>query len=171
VPKDLIAKEIGLGRIQRSCRNHEVMELHTYDIDIVGFGPKTGRLGSAQGLPELLVASPPEFGGPIGVWSPEHLFVASVAACLMTTFRSIAEMSGLEVVAYSDSASGTLVRGDDRLYKMTEITLRPRVEIADPAMADRALRLLAKAEKVCLISRSIASEVHIEPSVDIAVAA
>jgi organic hydroperoxide reductase OsmC/OhrA len=99
------------------------------------------------------------------------MFVASVSACLMTTFRSIAEMSGLEVLAYSDSATGTLVRGDDRLFKMTEITLRPHVEIADPAMADRALRLLAKAEKVCLISRSIASTVHIEPSVDIAVAA
>jgi organic hydroperoxide reductase OsmC/OhrA len=147
------------------------MEHQKYDVDILGSGLKTGHLRSAQGLPELEVASPPEFGGPGGVWSPEHLFVASVSACLMTTFRSIAEMSGLEVVGYSDSATGTLVRGDDRLFKMTEITLRPHVEIADPAMADRALRLLAKAEKVCLISRSIASTVHIEPSVDIAVAA
>jgi organic hydroperoxide reductase OsmC/OhrA len=144
---------------------------HVYKVDLNGTGLKTGSLGSPEGLPPLFVASPPEFGGPKGMWSPEHLFVASVAACLMTTFRSIAEMSGLEVVSYSDSASGDLVRGEDGLYKMTEITLRPRVSIADPAKADRALRLLEKAEKVCLISRSIESEVHIEPVVDIAAAA
>jgi len=144
---------------------------HVYKVDLNGTGLKTGSLGSPEGLPPLFVASPPEFGGPKDMWSPEHLFVASVAACLMTTFRSIAEMSGLEVVSYSDSASGDLVRGEDGLYKMTEITLRPRVSIADPAKADRALRLLEKAEKVCLISRSIESEVHLEPVVDIAAAA
>lgn len=39
---------------------------------------------------------PPEFGGPERTWSPEHLFVAAVSSCLMTTFRAIAEMSELE---------------------------------------------------------------------------
>ena len=144
---------------------------HIYRVDIRGTGLKTGRLGSLDGLPPLAVASPPEFGGPEGVWSPEHLFVASVSACLMTTFRSIAEMRGLEILGYSDSASGTLIRGDDGLYKMTEITLRPHLQIADPTKADRALRLLEKAEKVCLIGRSIESEVHIEPVVEVATAA
>lgn len=149
-----------------------VMETtHIYNVDIHGTGLKTGSLGSPESLPPLFVASPPEFGGPTGMWSPEHLFVAAVSSCLMTTFRAIAEMSGLEVVAYSDSASGTLTRGDDGLYEMTEVTLRPRVVIADPVKADRALRLLEKAEKVCLISRSIRSEVHLEPAVEIAAAA
>jgi organic hydroperoxide reductase OsmC/OhrA len=144
---------------------------HVYRVDIRGTGLKTGRLGSLDGLPPLAVASPPEFGGPEGVWSPEHLFVGSVSACLMTTFRSIAEMQGLEILGYSDSASGTLIRGDDGLYKMTEITLRPHLEIADPTKVARALRLLEKAEKVCLIGRSIESEVQIEPVVDVATAA
>lgn len=149
-----------------------VMETtHIYNVDIHGTGLKTGSLGSPESLPPLFVASPPEFGGATGMWSPEHLFVAAVSSCLMTTFRSIADMSGLEVVAYSDSASGTLARGNDGLYDMTEITLRPRVVIADPVKADRALRLLEKAEKVCLISRSIRSEVHLEPAVEIAAAA
>ncbi len=105
------------------------------------------------------------------MWSPEHLLVASVSACLMTTFRAIAEMSSLEVVDYSDSATGTLLRGEDGLYQMSAITLRPHVVIADPAKTDRASRLLEKAEKACIISRSITSEVRIEPAVDIAAAA
>lgn len=144
---------------------------HIYNVEIQGTGLKSGSLGSPEGLPPLFVASPPEFGGPRGMWSPELLLVASVSACLMTTFRAIAEMSSLEVVDYSDSATGTLVRGEDGLYQMSGITLRPHVVIADPAKTDRALRLLEKAEKACIIRRSITSEVRIEPAVDIAAAA
>jgi organic hydroperoxide reductase OsmC/OhrA len=50
---------------------------------------------------------------------------------------------------------------------MAEITLRPRVTIADPDKMDKALRLLDKAERVCLISRSIKSQVHMEPKVEV----
>jgi organic hydroperoxide reductase OsmC/OhrA len=140
-------------------------ETHTYQVDVSGTGLKTGTLTSPDDLPHLSVSSPPQFDGPHGIWSPEHLFVAAVASCLMTTFRSIAEMSGLEVLEYSDSASGLLIRGEDRLYRIGEVTLRPRVVIADPDKVDRALRLLEKAERVCLISRSINAEVHLEPTV------
>jgi organic hydroperoxide reductase OsmC/OhrA len=86
----------------------------------------------------------------------------------MTTFRAIAEMSGLEILEYADSASGRLVQGKDRLYAITEVTLRPRVVVSDPRDVDRAARLIDKAEKVCLISRSISSTVHVEPHVVVA---
>lgn len=150
--------------------DHEGMEEHSYRVDVEGEGLKTGTLRSPDSLPSLPVASPPQFGGPPGIWSPEHLFVAAVASCLMTTFRAIAEMSGLEVLEYSDSASGRLVLGEDHLYSITEITLRPRLVISDPSQVVRAERLINKAERACLISRSIASEVHIEPEVIVAAA-
>jgi len=140
---------------------------HHYRVDVVGIGPKRGTLRSPDGLPELSVGSPPQFGGSERVWSPEHLFVAAVSACLMTTFRAIAEMSSWEVIDYTDSAAGELVKGADGLYQMVEITLRPRVTIADPAMTDKTLRLLDKAERVCLISRSIKSQVSLEPRVEV----
>ena len=143
-------------------------EPHFYRVDVEGEGLKAGTLRSPDSLPSLAVASPPQFGGPSRVWSPEHLFVASVASCLMTTFRAIAEMSGLEILEYSDSASGKLVAGEDRLYAITEVTLRPRVVISDPSQVGRAERLIDRAEQACLISRSIASEVHVEPQVIIA---
>ena len=142
-------------------------EAHLYQVDVKSTGLKSGTLGSPDGLPVLSVSSPPQFGGPAGIWSPEHLYVAAVASCLMTTFRSIADMSGLDVLDYSDSASGALVRGDDRLYKITEVTLRPHVVISDPDKVERALRLLEKAERVCLISRSIDSKVHLAPKVSV----
>jgi organic hydroperoxide reductase OsmC/OhrA len=141
---------------------HETGE---YRVELIGTDLKSGGLTSPDGLPLLLVSSPPQFGGPGGTWSPEHLFVAAIASCLMTTFRSIAESSGVEVIDYSDSASGSLVRGEDRLYRVSEITLRPRVVISDSTKSDHVRRLLDKAERVCLIGRSVNSTVRLEPQV------
>ena len=50
---------------------------------------------SCAGKPEVQVATPPEFKGHDGIWSPEDLFVASANICLMTTFLAVAERAGL----------------------------------------------------------------------------
>ncbi len=129
-------------------------------------GLKTGTFGpSGDDLPALDVASPPQFGGPDGVWSPEHLFVAALASCLMTTFRAMAEASKIQVLEYADSATGRLVVDDTRMYQFDTVVLRPRVVVADAAHVDRALRLLDKAEKACLVSRSVTSQIILEPTV------
>ena len=149
-----------------------MIESHDYFVEVASTGLKTGLLdAAADGLPTIDVSSPPEFGGPAGVWSPEHLFVASLSTCLMTTFNSIADASNLEILAYRDQASGHLQRGEDRKYKIDTVTLRPTVTIADPAKRDKAVRLLEKAEDVCLISRSVACELLLEPSVEAAATA
>lgn len=143
-----------------------MIDSHDYHVSVTGWDQKTGLLEAPfDGLPTLEVASPPEFGGPAGVWSPEHLFVASVAACLMTTFRSIAENSGVEVLEYHDYSIGHLKRAEDGLYSIERITLRPNVLISTGSKLDRAHRLLEKAEKVCLIGRSIRCLTVLEPSV------
>lgn len=143
-----------------------MIDSHDYQVRVTGTDAKRGLLESPEdGLPPLEVASPPEFGGPESVWSPEHLFVASIAACLMTTFRSIAANSGLEVVEYRDESVGHLQRGEDGLYSIDRVTLRPVVVISSDSRPDRALRLLEKAEKVCLVSRSVRSETVLEPKV------
>lgn len=146
-----------------------MIESHVYEVQLTGTGPKTGTMNSFKdGLPILPISSPPEFAGPEGVWSPEHLYVAAISACLMTTFRAIADVSRVEVVEYTDSASGLLERGDDRLYSMPRITLRPRVVVDDETKVDKVHRLLEKAEAVCLISRSVNSEIVMEPTVLVA---
>jgi len=139
---------------------------HDYEVEVTGTGEKTGMLSATvDGLPEMVVASPPQFGGPAHVWSPEHLFVASIAACLMTTFRSMAANSGMEVVDYFDRSTGHLTRADDGLYSISKVTLRPTVVISDDSRVERAVRLLEKAEEVCLIGRSVRSETTLEPTV------
>lgn len=145
-----------------------MIESHDYDVEVMNTGVKTGVLAApGDGLPSIEVASPPEFGGPAGVWSPEHLFVASLAVCLMTTFRAVAEASGLEILDYFDQSSGHLQRGEDRRYSFDTVTLRPRVVIDDESKVERTIRLLHKAEAACLISRSVASEILLEPTVEV----
>ncbi|MGH9425673.1 MAG: OsmC family protein, partial [Terriglobia bacterium] len=57
----------------------------TYKTGLKWVEEKSGML-SSSGKPSLKVASPPEFKGEAGVWTPEDLFVASVEICQMTTF-------------------------------------------------------------------------------------
>lgn len=146
-----------------------MIESHDYEIQIVSTGVRSGVLDSeGDRLPSLYVASPPEFGGPEGVWSPEHLFIASVASCLMTTFRAMAEISKLEITEYTDDTIGHLHRGEDRLYSIDRITLRPKVVIVRDEDLDKAEKLLKKAEEVCLISRSVKSEITMDAQVLVA---
>ena len=146
-----------------------MIESHDYQVQIVSTGARSGVMESEEDrLPSLYVASPPEFGGPEGVWSPEHLFVASLAACLMTTFRAIAELSKLEIIEYTDEALGHLQRGDDRRYSIDRVVLRPKVVIGSHDDLEKARRLLRKAEDTCLISRSVSSEIVLDAQVLVA---
>ena len=141
-------------------------DTHTYTTSVTYTEQKKGVL-SSEGLTPFEVATPPQFpGGHEGIWSPEHLYVASAEICLMTTFLSIAEKSRLEFITYSSEAVGTLeTMGKGML--MTKIVIRPKVVIADESKKERALLLLEKAEKYCLISSSMKTEVTIEPFVEV----
>src|SRR5687767_12538750 len=118
---------------------------YSYQTEIDWLGGRSGRL-RAEGLPEINVSSPPEFGGTAGQWTPEHLLAASAASCLMATFAAIAEFSGLQVEALRVKSSATLDKVPGAGFQFTEIVLAPEVAIA-PADHERAERVLAKAEK------------------------
>jgi organic hydroperoxide reductase OsmC/OhrA len=51
---------------------------------------------------------------------------------------------------------------------MTEVVLRPKLLISHARDAERAGRILEKAEKHCLISNSIKTETRLEPEVSFA---
>jgi peroxiredoxin-like protein len=120
------------------------------------------------GLPQLEVATPPEFpGGHPGIWSPEHLFVASAEACLMTTFLAIAENSKLDFASFSSEAEGD-VEKTDQGFMVTAIRIRAKVAIRDEALRDKAKRIVEKAEAACLVSKSMKTPIHLEVEVTIA---
>ena len=139
---------------------------HFYHTEIEWTGERKGYV-RALGLPTLTVATPPEFQGHEGLWTPEHFFVAAVNACLMTTFLAIAELSKLRFIAFRSQAQGKLEKLDGQGFQITEILLRPHLIIAEERDRDRAERILEKAERHCLISNSIKARVKMESEISV----
>lgn len=140
---------------------------YSYTTRITWTGGREGRL-QADSLPELTFSAPEEFHGRAGMWTPEHFYVAAANACLLTTFLAIAEISKLEIIAYEAVGTGKLekgVAGDEKGYQITEIVLRPRITVVSEADRDRAWRLIEKAEKNCLVSRSMKTRMTLEPEI------
>lgn len=142
-------------------------ETHEYIVDLKWDKERVGTLRSDGSETPIEVATPPEFpGGMEGIWSPEDLFVSSVSSCFMTTFLAIAEYSNLEYDQLDVKATGTLDKVDGK-FAMTKIVLEPTLVILDEELKAKAERILEKAEKACLITRSIKSEVELLPKVEI----
>lgn len=143
------------------------MEKHLYNVALTWKEGRVGEMSSPELPSRIEVATPPEFEkGVAGIWSPEHLFTASVLSCFMTTFLAIAEYSKLEFSNFDCTAEGVLAKEDGK-FKMTEITLKPVLVIDDETKRERALRILDKAENACLITNSIQTVVHLDASVEI----
>lgn len=139
-------------------------DIHTYETSVQWTKQRKAALIS-KGLPSLEVATPPQFpGGHEGIWSPEHLFTASAEVCLMTTFLSIAEKAKFPFINYTSTAVGTLEKTDTG-FLMTKIVIKPTLSVDDELLREKGLKLLEKAEKYCLISNSMKSEVILEPTV------
>jgi organic hydroperoxide reductase OsmC/OhrA len=109
------------------------------------------------------VSTPPEFQGEAGLWTPEHLFVAAAEACLMATFIAIAENSRLRVVDYHSTAFGVLERVEREGLRFTELVILPVVEVESLEGKALAERLMAKAERACLIANSVKAALRVEP--------
>lgn len=134
---------------------------HHYTIDLV----KTGTTSDlTQGsAPKLVGAAPPEFDGPEGHWSPEHLLMSSVGLCLWTTFEAIARKRKLEFSDYRASVEGELDKTKDGLV-FTRITNKVALTVP-PGTAENARKALEMAEKYCLISNALKAPVGLEANV------
>jgi len=128
---------------------------------------ETGRIGAvaAEGIePRIRFSSPPEFKGEPGVWTPEHFLVAAVASCFVVTFYALAELSKMEFGKLRLSVEGKLGKLEGRL-QFTEIVLQPTLTIFQSQDRDRAYGLLERTERGCLIARTLACPVLMEPLV------
>jgi len=126
-----------------------------------------GRSGVTTGhdvQPPINFSAPPEFQGEAGVWTPEHFFASAVATCFVTTFQAIATFSKFSAITLDVEVEGHVEKAEGG-YRFTRVTVRPVLTIQNAADRERGIRLLEKAEKACLVSRSLNSEIVLEPKV------
>ena len=138
---------------------------HFYDVTVQWVSDRKGRMTSTVLDEQIEVATPPEFPkGMAGIWSPEHLLVAAVNSCLMTTFLAIAENSKLTFSTFTSKAVGKLEIVEGK-YMISEITLIPTLEILSEDQRERAFKVLQKSEAACLISNSVKSRIIFQPQI------
>ena len=82
---------------------------HEYESSLEKKGPAPAVI-HAGARPAVAVGPPPEFGGDEGRWSPEHLLLSALNACLMATFDAAAHARGLRVDSYASTARARLAR-------------------------------------------------------------
>jgi peroxiredoxin-like protein len=139
---------------------------HEYRISAFGAGGRNGVVHAEGVLSSISFSAPPEFLGEPGRWTPEHFLVAAVASCFVSTFSGIAEKSRLKFASFNLDAEGVL-GNEDGIWRFIEINLRPVVTVLEEEDRDKAIRLLGKAEKSCLIARSLQFKVVLLPAVKV----
>jgi peroxiredoxin-like protein len=136
---------------------------HTYRVELAGGAGEYAVVSGAE-IPDLRSAAPKDFDGPGDAWSPELLLMAAVETCFMFTFRAVASASKVKFTSMQVSGEGVVNRVDG-VTKFTEIILRPRLTIAAGTDRERALRVIEKAEKACLVSASLSTPIRLEPEI------
>lgn len=139
--------------------------IHHYEVKVNWEADRKGLMTSPVLNDNIEVATPPEFPKGIpGIWSPEHLLVAAVNSCLMTTFLAIAENSKFDFSNFESNADGKLEKVDGK-FMISEIVLKPVVTLLKEEDREKAIRILEKSEAACLISNSVKSKIIFTPQV------
>lgn len=117
-----------------------------------------------EGKPALEGSAAPAFRGDPGRYNPEDLLMASLSGCHLLWYLHLCAEAKIEVVAYTDEATGVLTRKDGKM-RFVEVTLRPRVTIASGSVA-QAEALHARANSECFIANSVNFPVHHEAVIE-----
>jgi organic hydroperoxide reductase OsmC/OhrA len=137
--------------------------MYVYTATVTWETEKKGTL-TLEGKPDVTIATPPEFGGPEGIHSPEDLFVASLNACIMATFLTFAERTKTVFCAFKSTAKGHLEKVEGQL-RFTKIVVVPTVEVPSEREKKHALHALKLVDKHCLITNSMNCVVEMHPDV------
>ena len=140
--------------------------VYFYETNLVWTEEHKGDMGSPD-KPNINVACPPEWGGHPGIWSPEDMFVGSIELCTMTTFLWLLDRYKMKIQSYKSKAVGT-AKMVNNSFIFSDIVVTPLVEILDEKDTDEVKKMFQECLKWCLITKSVKTEVRIEPTITVA---
>jgi uncharacterized OsmC-like protein len=89
-------------------------------------------------------------------WKPEHLVLAGLVRCTLTSLRYHAGRVGIDDLIGSGAASGRVTnREEDGRYAFVEIECSFEVELDPGPPPGEIVELLAKAERDCFVGASL----------------
>ena len=105
-------------------------DTHYYEVNLFWNAATQGTLSSSVIARQISEEKASKFSKKIKEqWKPEHLSVAAVSSCLMSTFLLVADNS------------------KDSKFALTEVVLKPTLFIASIQNESKAIRVLEMSEK------------------------
>ena len=114
------------------------------------------------GKPDITASSDKPFRGDSTKWNPEDLLLAALSECHLLSSLHACVQAGVVVVDYEDEATGVMVEDGLGGGAFREVTLRPRVVVADASMHEAAAAAHHQAHEWCFIANSVNFPVHHE---------
>jgi organic hydroperoxide reductase OsmC/OhrA len=97
-----------------------------------------------------------------GDWAPEHLLLLATESCFMSTFMSLAYVSGLDVLGYLSSAR---LEHGNHPGALPAISLAPCIVVGTPTDATVARELAAAAGRESIVARLLGTRLRVAPDV------
>lgn len=115
--------------------------------------------------PDLLGSADASFRGDARVHNPEDHFLAAIAGCHMLSYLALCARRGVRVLAYEDDAHGLLRLRRDGGGAFEQVTLSPRVVVADAEHVTLAAGLHDLAAELCFIAGSCRTPIRHQATV------
>lgn len=135
-----------------------------FEVELNWLVKKRGVLSANNVNNTLHVATPQEFGGEGREWSPEHLFLSSISSCFMSTYLFFTKSLNFEITNLECTIIGQVELIDGK-YQFTNISLFPKIYVANEELREKANFAMVKAQKYCLVTNSIKTDIIYNPEV------
>lgn len=142
-------------------------DIHYYEVNLLWNSAWQGTLSSSVIASQMDVEKTPKSSKKLkDKWTPEHLSIAAVSSCLMSTFLLVADNSKLKFISFESNAVGKIEKIDSK-FSLTEIVLKPTLFIPSIQNENKAKRVLEMSEKACAFANSIKTKITLESIITI----
>ncbi|UCH04272.1 MAG: OsmC family protein [Candidatus Thorarchaeota archaeon] len=128
-----------------------------YDVTVV-WDHKEGGEVQLKGGSSIKVVKPKGEESSPDLYTPEHLFVASVTVCFMNSFIYFTRRMHIDFKSFECVGSGTLEQ-IGKSFEITKIEIRSRLAIESKELKPKFERALYLGAKYCFVGNSMKSSI------------
>jgi organic hydroperoxide reductase OsmC/OhrA len=128
-----------------------------YDVTVVWDHNEGGEV-QLEGKSSIKVVKPKGEESSPDLYTPEHLFVASVTVCFMNSFIYFTRRMHIDFKSFECVGSGTLEQ-IGKSFEITKIEIRSRLTIDSEELRSKFERALYLGAKYCFVGNSMKSSI------------
>jgi len=98
-------------------------------------------------------------------WTPEEMFVVSIAGFIREAFIDAAGRIGVECLSYETASEWTAEKTKDR-YEFSEIRIRPHIVVAAHDQIEKAEETIELVARECFISNFVMCKISIDADIE-----